>query len=131
MQYNLPLPSSFPTVTGTLNVPDFFALLSYPSFWSPVLFWAINALLLPLAASYFINLSSSRKYDPFTFSVAKALVAYVVYTKQLGGRLERFGGLFGSDVGPLVSGIVGEDAPFIGAAIGGLATVWDGIVKTR
>ncbi|KAG5932610.1 hypothetical protein E4U60_005108 [Claviceps pazoutovae] len=113
-------------------LPDMFLLLT-ASFWSPALTWALTSVVLPSIAGYFFNLSATNHpagvrtraraaaHDPvvdtLTFSIAKALVSYVVYGQggTLGGllsetsilRLDRavYGGYKGILVGTAITGI--------------------------
>lgn len=112
-----------------VNIPDFFILLSWNAFWGPVTFWALHAIFVPLIVSYFVNLSSTKKYDPLVFSITKALISYTVYSKQWFNLSA--GGVFSQDTSPLVGSIVGEEIPLIGAGVAGLTTLWDAILKTR
>ncbi|RJE26646.1 hypothetical protein PHISCL_01060 [Aspergillus sclerotialis] len=74
-----------------IKVPDLFILVN-PSFWAPYSLWLLTSLLLPLGVAYWFNLSlkaaqnsrgrtSSRQsdFDPLSFNIAKALIAYKVY----------------------------------------------------
>ncbi|RMZ84240.1 hypothetical protein DV738_g821, partial [Chaetothyriales sp. CBS 135597] len=82
-------------------VPDLFVLLEYNKFWEPALVWLLSSVLLPLFASYLINIpwkvnsghshatrratshaAQSPKYDLFVFFLAKALFGYLVYAEQ-------------------------------------------------
>jgi hypothetical protein len=58
--------------------------------WAPATLWSLTSWVLPLIVSYFFNLtlrsnthhkSSNRQYqiDPFTFNIAKAILAYSAY----------------------------------------------------
>ncbi|KAJ5722010.1 hypothetical protein N7488_000045 [Penicillium malachiteum] len=85
---------SLPAIS--LRVPDLFVLLT-ANFWAPFMLWFVTNLGLPLVAAYFINLSwqaaaSSQgplrrqrqaaehaSFDPLTFNIVKALLAYEVY----------------------------------------------------
>lgn len=74
-----------------IKVPDLFILVN-PSFWAPFSLWLLTSLLLPLGVAYWFNLSlkaaqnsrgrtSTRQsdFDPLSFNIAKALIAYKVY----------------------------------------------------
>ncbi|KAF3289721.1 hypothetical protein TWF970_003482 [Orbilia oligospora] len=113
----------------TVKVPDLFILLSWNAFWSPIVYWFTLGISFPLLSSYFVNVRKRSTYDPLTFSISKALIAYLVYTKQiLKPELPR---LFGSDTPALINEIIGDETPLIGAAIGGLLTLWEAILSRR
>ncbi|EXJ90685.1 hypothetical protein A1O1_03789 [Capronia coronata CBS 617.96] len=90
-----------------INVPDLFLLLD-SKFWAPFSLWTLTSFILPALISYFINLplkahpihshatrrataeaSSQLQFDPFIFSLAKGLIAYLVYAQHF-----NFGGLY-------------------------------------
>lgn len=123
-------------------LPDMFLLLT-SSFWYPALTWALTALVLPALAGYFVNLGAGAAsagprtraraaagpeypVDPLAFSVAKALLSFVVYGQRstLGGilslpsiaRINR--ALYGGYKGVLT-----------GAAVTGLASIYDAVLR--
>ncbi|PWW76402.1 hypothetical protein C7212DRAFT_351514 [Tuber magnatum] len=123
-------------------LPDLFVLLT-AGFWGPFATWLATAIFIPLANAYFFNLtataaatarSSSKtvmyrsaeeyKADPLAFAVTKALIAYLVHYKGL-----EFMGLFNPRNLAIVGGSVGRETQLIGAAIAGLAALWDSILK--
>ena len=74
-----------------IGLTDFFKLL-VPEFWSTSSLWALTSIFIPLLVSYFFNLSSRDvkrhgtrvtitryRADPLTFSLAKAIITFVVY----------------------------------------------------
>lgn len=80
-------------------VPDMFLMLS-SSFWAPVLTWLATAFVMPALFGYFFNLGATARapasgrgrpssrareldypVDPLAFSVAKAILTYVVYAQ--------------------------------------------------
>jgi hypothetical protein len=85
----------------SIRVPDLFILLS-GSFWAPFSLWALTSLVLPLAFSYFINLSHRTQasghsygtrrstsatvhvasFDPLVYNISKALISYLVYANH-------------------------------------------------
>ena len=88
-----------------IMVPDLFLLLE-PKFWAPFSLWSLTSVILPAIVSYFINLplkahpshnystrqatlqaNNQMQFDPFVFSLAKGLIAYLVYANHftLGG----------------------------------------------
>ncbi|RMD39217.1 hypothetical protein DV735_g5910, partial [Chaetothyriales sp. CBS 134920] len=87
--------------TQPIWVPDLFVLLEYTKFWEPALVWLLTSLLVPLLASYLINIpwklhaahphatrratshaAQSPKYDLFVFFIAKAVFGYLVYAEH-------------------------------------------------
>ncbi|PHH70726.1 hypothetical protein CDD82_6959 [Ophiocordyceps australis] len=79
--------------TCDLRLPQMFLILS-STFWSRLLPWLVTAVILPCFSGYFFNLSRARHtsiylarpaytIDPLSFSVAKALVSYLVYARGL------------------------------------------------
>jgi hypothetical protein len=116
----------------TYIVPDLFVLLT-TSFWAPFLTWLVTALVVPITNATLFNLvattvtskdGSERKADPLTFAVTKALVAYLVHYKGF-----TFGGLFHPKTVAVVGTSVGRDLQLIDASIGGIAALWEGILK--
>ncbi|KAK6346890.1 hypothetical protein TWF696_006992 [Orbilia brochopaga] len=115
-----------PTV---VRIPDLFILLSWQDFWAPIVYWFTLGVTFPMFTSYFVNIRKRGTYDPLSFSISKALIAYLVYTKQI--IHPELPNLFTSDTAVLVASIIGDETPLIGAAIGGLLTVWDAILSRR
>jgi hypothetical protein len=93
-----------------IMVPDLFQLLEV-KFWAPFSLWSLTSVILPAIVSYFINLplkahpshtystrqaalaaNSQMQFDPFIFSLAKGLIAYLVYANHfnLGGLYTHF-----------------------------------------
>ncbi|EXJ54088.1 hypothetical protein A1O7_09425 [Cladophialophora yegresii CBS 114405] len=94
----VPYVKSTPT---PILVPDLFLLLE-SKFWAPFSLWSLTSLILPAIISYFINLplkahpshsystrqaalqaNTQMQFDPFIFSLAKGLIAYLVYANHL------------------------------------------------
>ncbi|KAK6343293.1 hypothetical protein TWF730_010887 [Orbilia blumenaviensis] len=116
----------YDTGPTTVKVPDLFILLSWTHFWAPIFYWFTLGISFPLLTSYFVNIRKRSTYDPLTFSISKALIAYLVYTKQIiKPELPR---VFGSDMPSLINAIIGDEAPLIGAGIGGLLTLWEALL---
>ena len=130
------VPSS--TIIGTsshaLFLPDFFVLLT-DVYWSTTLLWAFSNFLLPLAVSWLFNLTlrpvvrhgvtkikPRMRFDPMTFNVIKALLAWLVFS-----RGARFYGLFSNETVDLVAqGMpAGYSGVLIGSSIGILASLYD------
>lgn len=120
-------------------LPDMFLLLT-SSFWSPALTWFLTSFALPTLFGYFFNLSAtsssgprtrSRAHipeytiDPLTFSIAKALFTYVVYAQGA-----TFGVLSEVSVDRLNHALYGGyKGALVGTAIGGLASMYDAILR--
>ncbi|KAI5861197.1 hypothetical protein GGS23DRAFT_157730 [Durotheca rogersii] len=135
-------------------VPDLFLLLS-ASFWSPALLWAFTSAVLPAAAGYFVNLGSGAReggrappsrttraatsaasaaaaaaadaaVDPLAFSIAKALISYVVY-----GQGATFGGWISAAAIARVDSAVygGYRGVLVGAAVTGVLSIYDAVLK--
>ena len=83
-----------------VKVPDLFLLLEQ-KFWAPFSLWFLASLVVPAIISYFINLplkahpshtystrratleaNSQLQFDPFVFSLAKGLLAYLIYAQH-------------------------------------------------
>ena len=73
-----------------VHLPDLGLLLSN-DFWAPATLWSLTSWFLPLLFSYFFNLTlrsnthhkkTTKQYtaDPLTFNIARALLAYNVYS---------------------------------------------------
>ncbi|KAI9372925.1 hypothetical protein BJX61DRAFT_505098 [Aspergillus egyptiacus] len=129
-----------------VRIPDLFVLVD-SSFWGPVSLWLLTSVFLPLAVAYFFNinlqvsqtsggpaahtrLSSSRiaqqNFDPLSFNIAKALVAYVVYAHGF-----TFWNLYGKHTLQTVNASI----PFqyagllTGAALGAVGTLYEAILR--
>lgn len=146
----LPLRYAFtiPAIAGLrssgwpVSLPDLFLLLT-SSFWSPVLLWASTSFFVPLLFAYFFNLTLKAKstqsgirpqhsvqptyqFDPLAFNVVKALATYLVYSQGA-----TFGGVIGQDSIDTVRASVpgGAGGILIGAAIGGLTSIYEAILR--
>ena len=122
-----------------VKLPDMFLLLT-ASFWSPVAIWALTSFVLPATFGYFFNLtvgathsrtrkiSSSPDYvvDPLTFSIVKALFAYVVYAQGV-----TFGGLLDeTSVGRIRDSIYGGwQGILVGTSITAVTSIYDAVLK--
>ncbi|KAG4413239.1 hypothetical protein IFR04_013628 [Cadophora malorum] len=120
-----------------VKIPDLFLLLT-ASFWNPVSLWAITTLVIPLIASYFFNLTAkpsrtrshaphfAYKFDPLTFSIAKALMTFVVF-----GQDVNFGGLVDLESVARINSAVygGWKGVLVGTGITGLITLYDAVLK--
>ncbi|KAJ4288933.1 hypothetical protein N0V90_011274 [Kalmusia sp. IMI 367209] len=85
--FETPVAGSFNT--REVRFPDL-TKLAGSGWWGPATLWSVTNWLLPLVFSYFFNLtlrsntrhkSSKSQYtiDPFTFNIAKAILAYSAY----------------------------------------------------
>lgn len=119
-----------------VNIPDLFLLLT-GSFWNPALLWAFTSFVVPLTVSYFINLTHkpargrghishfNYEFDPLTFNIAKAVLVYIIF-----GQDKTFGFIDLESVARINSAIYGGyKGVLTGTAIGGLATLYEAIVK--
>ena len=134
------IPSFYLLNTSTpkidLKVPDVFALLD-PVFWSTSSFWFATSVLLPLTFAYYFNFTRKAKrgpgrqarassavgqYDLLTFNIAKALLAWSVYSRGV-----RLGGLVGDDTVQRIEGAIpgGYQGILIGAGIGTLTSIYE------
>ena len=118
-------------------LPDLFFLLT-ASFWSPFTLWLTTSLGVPLLFAYFFNLTLKHKssrshaarnnqsFDPLTFNIVKALVAFVVYSQGV-----TFGDYLGEVSIDRIRGAVpgGAEGIMIGASIGILTSVYDAVLK--
>lgn len=137
--FTIPAIGAIGTSDYPVYLPDMFLLLT-SSFWSPVLTWLFTSVLVPSAFGYFFNLSAAShagprtrarainetNVDPLSFSIAKAVLTYVVYAQGVtfGGLLSEFSvdrlnnALYGGYKGVLV-----------GTAITGLVTIYDAALR--
>lgn len=118
-------------------------LLVTASFWSPALTWLLTSFVIPAVSGYFFNLGATNAasqprtrsraaaaaeyaVDPLTFSVAKALVTFVVY-----GQGVTFGGLLSEiSIARLNNAVYGGyKGVLTGAAVTALASFYDAILK--
>ncbi|MBE3048477.1 hypothetical protein IMZ48_39440 [Candidatus Bathyarchaeota archaeon] len=130
---------ALPPLTRTdypVHVPDMFLLLT-GSFWKPVLLWLVTSLFVPAAVGYFYNLSSGRvprrgrrsgpeyTVDPLAFSVAKALISFVVYAQGV----SLFGLVDKSSIGRINGAVYGGwRGVLVGCAVTGLTSLYDAIL---
>ncbi|KAL2867141.1 uncharacterized protein BJX67DRAFT_381161 [Aspergillus lucknowensis] len=129
-----------------VKIPDLFVLVD-SSFWAPVSLWVLTSVLLPLTVAYFFNISlqvaqstgrpathtrrgsgriSQANFDPLSFNVAKALVAYLVYAHGF-----TFWNLYSkSSVQTVNASIPFQYAGILtGAAIGAIGTLYEAILR--
>lgn len=97
--------------------------------------WTLTSIVLPLAAAWFVNLTEGAgsgarggrttptvtKYDPLSFNVAKALVAWIVYVR---------GGISGQSREVVQRGVPGgAQGLLVAAGIGGLACLYEAVLR--
>ncbi|KAI1762844.1 hypothetical protein GGR53DRAFT_499880 [Hypoxylon sp. FL1150] len=141
--FTIPAISLLGTKDFPVFVPDMFLLLT-SSFWSPALLWAFTSAVLPSVAGYFVNLTVGAHHntrvtrrssiahhadtviDPLTFSIAKALISYVVY-----GQGITFGGWIAEESIARINAAVygGYKGILTGTAITGLLSIYDAVLK--
>ncbi|KAL2073764.1 hypothetical protein VTL71DRAFT_11090 [Oculimacula yallundae] len=135
--FTIPAINFLTSAPHDIKIPDLFLLLT-ASFWNPVSLWAITTLIIPLAASYFFNLTAkpsktrgqaqhfTYKFDPLTFSIAKALMTFVVF-----GQDVTFGGLVDLESVARINSAVygGWKGVLTGTGITGLITLYDAVLK--
>jgi hypothetical protein len=105
-------------------------------FWAPTTLWLLTSVVLPLVFAYFFNLTFTsprppskrpkplREFDPLTFSIVKALAAWLVYSPS---ATFRFGGLYSKATVSVVQDFVygGYFGLYVGSAIGVLTSLYD------
>lgn len=140
--FTLPAIALLGTSDYPVYLPDMFLLLT-ASFWSPALTWAFTSFVLPAFFGYFFNLGATSgaagprtrartannpeyAVDPLVFSVAKGLIAFLVY-----GQGVTFGGLLSDVSVERLNGSVygGYKGVLTGAAITGLASIYDAVLR--
>ncbi|KAI9930136.1 hypothetical protein MW887_011946 [Aspergillus wentii] len=124
-----------------VKVPDLFVLVD-GVFWAPFSLWLLTSLFLPLSVAYFFNISlqngptpapgtckdrsEQASFDPLSFNIAKALIAYLVYGKNF-----TFWDLYSNfSVDKVNASVPGQWAGIItGAAVGGVGTFYEAILR--
>lgn len=134
--FTIPAISILGTSDHPVQVTDMFLLLT-SSFWNPALLWTFTSTIIPAFFGFYFNLSaahstSSRRkgsqfvIDPLTFSIAKAVITYVIYQQ---------GATFGGWVDPLSVARInsaiygGWKGVLTGAFISGVASFYDAILR--
>lgn len=125
----------------SIKVPDLFKLVE-GTFWAPLSLWLLTSLFVPLTAAYFFNLSrqtsggpalntrrsraAQTTFDPLSFNIAKALIAYLVYANQF-----TFWNVFSDDsIATVNKSVPGQWAGMLtGAAVGTIGTLYEAILK--
>ncbi|KAH7326291.1 hypothetical protein B0I35DRAFT_474952 [Stachybotrys elegans] len=142
--FTIPAVSVIGTSDYPVYLPDMFLVLT-ASFWAPFLTWTFTSVVLPTLIGYFFNLSANQAatvpgprtrarsaaaseyvVDPLTFSIAKALVSFVVY-----GQGVTFGGLLSSiGIERLNSAVYGGYPGILtGTAVTGLVSIYDAVLR--
>ncbi|KAF4595341.1 cupin -type protein [Ophiocordyceps camponoti-floridani] len=130
--FTVPALPALGTDAYPVSLPDMFLLLT-SSFWIPASTWILTVVLLPCLAGYLFNLRATASppaneaavIDPLVYSIAKALVAYIVYGHgaTLGllnlGAVERLEGA--------VCG--GYRGVLIGTAVTALFSLYDAVLR--
>lgn len=119
-----------------LNVPDFFILLD-GAFWAPFSLWLLTNVFLPLGTAYFFNLKATStatrnsnpqrtNFDPLSFNIARALIAYLVYAKHFS-----FWDLYsGFTIDKVNASVPGEWTGMLtGTAVGLVGTLYEAILQ--
>lgn len=127
-----------------VDLPDMFLILT-STFWYPALTWVFTSFVGPCFMGYFFNLSAAAAtqtprvrtklagtvptdfiIDPVTFSIVKALLAYVVYKQGV-----TFGGWLSVGAIERINGAIygGWQGVLTGTAITGLAAVYDAVLR--
>ena len=138
----LAIPES--TLLGTpeipLRAPDLFQILN-SKFWSTFQIWVGTSVILPLFFSYFFNMTlkaknghvrhgrnvqSSMQYDPLTYNISKALIAWLVYAQGF-----RLGGFFNNQSVVVLEKAIpgGLQGILIGTGIGALTSIYEAVLK--
>ena len=116
----LPAVPAIGTPEIAIKIPDLFALLTM-AFWGPVGLWVITSIALPLLGAWFINLKGEGGFDAVSFNVVKALTTWIVYVR---------GGVGGDSTHVVEKGVPGGSVGLlVGAGVGGLAGVYEAVLK--
>ncbi|KAE8164048.1 hypothetical protein BDV40DRAFT_261253 [Aspergillus tamarii] len=127
----------------SIKVPDVFVLVD-GVFWAPFSLWLLTSILLPLTAAYFFNISlnitqggsaashtrrsraSPANFDPLSFNIAKAGLAYLVYARQF-----NFFNLYSQySIARVNAAVPGQWAGLVtGSAIGLIGTIYEAILR--
>lgn len=137
--FTIPAIHALKTSDYPINVPDMFLLLT-GSFWNPALLYAFTSIIVPAFFGFYFNLgaaharsgpgkksqASDYAVDPLMFSIAKAVITYVVYQQGV-----TFGGWIDPvSVARINSSIYGGWKGVItGAAISGIASFYDAVLR--
>ncbi|KAL1900201.1 hypothetical protein Sste5346_002511 [Sporothrix stenoceras] len=141
--FSIPAIKFLGTSSYPVSLPDVFLLLT-TSFWSPVILFFLISIAIPSFIGYFFNLSaasgshhtgrgrsrpfSNAEYavDPLTFSVAKAILVYVIQAQGVDfcGWIDQLA------VARINSALYGGwQGVIAGAAVTGLASLYDAVLR--
>lgn len=134
--FTVPAVKAIGTPDYAVEVPDMFLLLT-SSFWNPALLWAFTSTIIPAFFGFYFNLSAAHSttsrrrpnqfvIDPLTFSIAKAIITYVVYQQGV-----TFGGWVDPvSVARINSAVYGGwKGVLTGAFISGVASFYDAVLR--
>ncbi|KAI5199789.1 hypothetical protein E4T39_06055 [Aureobasidium subglaciale] len=134
------VPSLFGFPSFAVFLPDLFVFLTH-HYWAPSLLWATMNFWAPLATGWLFNLSLKLKkkdgfedyrpvyrIDPLTFSIAKALMTWMVYAQ--GNRLY---GAFADETVKTVESAMpyGYSGSMVASYVGIATSIWDGIQNKK
>ncbi|CAK7220769.1 hypothetical protein SBRCBS47491_004299 [Sporothrix bragantina] len=141
--FSIPAIKLLGTNDHAVSLPDVFLLLT-TSFWTPVFLYFLISIAIPSFFGYFFNLSaasgshhtgrgrsrpfSNAEYavDPLTFSVAKAVLVYVIQAQGVSfcGWIDQLA------VARINSALYGGwQGAITGAAITGLVSLYDAVLR--
>ncbi|CAK7567328.1 MAG: hypothetical protein SEPTF4163_005291 [Sporothrix epigloea] len=141
--FSIPAIKFLGTSPYAVSLPDVFLLLT-TSFWAPVFLYFLISIAVPSFVGYFFNLSaasashhtgrgrsrpfSNAEYavDPLTFSVAKAVLIYVIQAQGVSfcGWIDQMA------VARINSALYGSwQGAITGAAITGLVSLYDAVLQ--
>lgn len=134
--FTIPAIKAIGTPDYPVEVPDMFLLLT-SSFWNPALLWAATSAVLPALFGFYFNLTAAHSnprgrknnyltIDPLTFSIAKAVITYVIYQQGVTFR----GWVDQTSVARINSAIYGGwKGVLTGAFISGVASFYDAVLR--
>ncbi|KUI72819.1 hypothetical protein VM1G_08414 [Cytospora mali] len=137
--FTIPAIHALKTSDYAVEVTDMFLLLT-SSFWNPALLWAFTSVIVPAFFGFYFNLGAAHArsgpgkksqgsdyaVDPLMFSIAKAVITYVVYQQ---------GVTFGGWIDPVSVARInsatygGWKGVITGAAISGIASFYDAVLR--
>lgn len=138
-RYFFTIPGALGYSDHAVTFPDL-TIMFHSSFWIPLLLWLATSVIVPATVGFFCNLrathaaAGSRKrptrteynIDPLTFSIAKAVITYVVY--EQGTNL--FGLISQEGVARVNSAVCGGWKGVItGALISGVVSFYDAVLQ--
>lgn len=135
--FTIPAVKAIGTPDYPVEVPDLFFTLT-SRFWYPVLLWTFTSVIVPAFFGFYFNLSAAHSagtrkrpqqsfsVDPLTFSIAKAVITYVVYQQGV-----TFGGWVDQNSVARINSAVygGWKGVITGAFISGVASFYDAVLS--